>query len=143
MFFSCVNWKYLFLDNYDYWNLVWKYFKMSLQLIFWQKNVFLSFYCNIFLSQYGLTVFTLDILTHSTYCDKKLFLSHGYLKAKVSSWQKKIKVNKETKQFKVRFLELTLFGHWNMWVNIIFLSQYLFIAISFYRNIVYQNVLCE
>ncbi len=30
IFFSCVNWKYLFLDNYAYWNLVWKYFKMSL-----------------------------------------------------------------------------------------------------------------
>ncbi len=41
IFFSCVNWKYLFMDNYAYWNLVWKYFKMSLQY-FEEKNFFLS-----------------------------------------------------------------------------------------------------
>jgi len=51
IFFSCVNWKYLFLDNYAYWNLVWKYFEMSLQY-FDEKNIFsskifLSFYRNI------------------------------------------------------------------------------------------------
>ncbi len=27
-FFFCVNWEYWFLDNYAYWNLVWKYFKI-------------------------------------------------------------------------------------------------------------------
>jgi len=40
-FFSCVNWKYLFLDNYAFWNLVWKYLKMLLQY-FEEKNIFLS-----------------------------------------------------------------------------------------------------
>ncbi len=44
-FFSCVNWKYLFLHNYAYWNQVWKYFKMPLQY-FYKKCLF------IFLSQY-------------------------------------------------------------------------------------------
>jgi len=39
--------------------------------------------------------------------------------------KKLIKVNKLTKQFKVCFLELTLIGHWNMWLKIIFLLQYM------------------
>jgi len=30
-----------------------------------------------------------------------------------------------------------------LWLKNIFLSQYLFIAISFYRNIVRENVSCE
>ncbi len=46
--FSCVNWRYLFLDNYDYCNLVWKYFKMSQQYfeekIYFYQNVFLFFH---------------------------------------------------------------------------------------------------
>jgi len=42
---------------------------------------------------------------------------------------KKIKVNKQTKQFKVCFLELTLVGHRNMWLKMILISQYIFIAI--------------
>jgi hypothetical protein len=55
IFFSCViyarvNWKYLFLDNYAYWNLVWKYFKLSLQYselknIFLSKYLFISILC--------------------------------------------------------------------------------------------------
>jgi len=40
-FFPCVNWKYLFLDNHAYWNLVWKDFKMSLQH-FEEKNIFIK-----------------------------------------------------------------------------------------------------
>jgi len=46
IFFFWVNWKYLFLDNCAYWNLVWKYFKMSLQ--YFEKKclfIFLSEYC--------------------------------------------------------------------------------------------------
>jgi len=45
IFFSCVNWKYLFLDNV-FWNLVWKYFNMSLQYfeeIFFIKMSFYLF----------------------------------------------------------------------------------------------------
>jgi len=37
-FFSCVNWKYLFLNNCVHWNLVWKDFKMSLQYFEEKKN---------------------------------------------------------------------------------------------------------
>ena len=43
IFFSSVNRKYLFLDNYVYWNLLWKDFKMSL------KYIKISFYLNIVL----------------------------------------------------------------------------------------------
>jgi len=53
-FFSCVNWKYLFYDNYAYCNLVWKDFKVQLQY-FDQKKcliVFLSQYLFIAISQY-------------------------------------------------------------------------------------------
>jgi len=46
-FFSCVNWKYLFL-----WNVT---------TIFWQKNVFLSFYCNSF--------FYLNIVCKNIVCE--------------------------------------------------------------------------
>ncbi len=39
-----------------------------------------------------MSLFTRDILTHNIaikrYCDKKIFLSHGYLKGKVSSYLK-------------------------------------------------------
>jgi len=45
-FFSCVYWKYLFLDHYAYWNLVLNCFKMSIQY-FEEKNIFfikMSFY---------------------------------------------------------------------------------------------------
>ena len=49
--FSCVNWKYLFLDNYVYWNIVRKYFLMSLQ--YFEENLsFLSKCLFIFLSKY-------------------------------------------------------------------------------------------
>ncbi len=40
------------------------------------------------------------------------------------------------------YLGLTLVNR-NQWVKNIFLSQYIFIAISFYRNIVRQNVSCD
>ncbi len=45
-----MNWKCLFLDNYAYWNLVWKYFKMSLhyfekKVSFLSKCLFISIYC--------------------------------------------------------------------------------------------------
>jgi hypothetical protein len=43
--FSCVNWKYLFLDNYTYWNLVWKYYKMSLQYFEQKRYLFISVLC--------------------------------------------------------------------------------------------------
>ncbi len=43
-FFSCANWKYSFLDNYAYWNLVLKYFLISLKY-FEEKNIFISQCC--------------------------------------------------------------------------------------------------
>jgi len=76
IFFSCVNWKYLFLDNQAYWNLVWKYFKMSLQYceekkIYFYQNVFLSFYSNIFLYQYLFisVSFYINIVCKNIVCD--------------------------------------------------------------------------
>jgi len=51
--FSCVNWKYLFLDNSIY-------FEMSLQY-FEEKNIFLSKCLFIFLSQYCMQNILCDV----------------------------------------------------------------------------------
>ncbi len=54
-----------FLDNYAYWNLVWKYFKMSLQY-FKEKNIFLTKCLFIFISQ-------CNIVCKNIVCDVGLF----------------------------------------------------------------------
>jgi len=59
-----VNWKYLFLDNYAYWNLVWKKFKMSLQ--YFDKKM--SFYLFIAISFYH------NIVSKNIVCDVGLSL---------------------------------------------------------------------
>jgi len=43
IFFSCVNWKYLFLDNYAYWSPVWKDFKLP--LLYFEEKI--SLYQNV------------------------------------------------------------------------------------------------
>jgi len=60
-FFSCVNWKYLFLDNYAYWNLVWNDFKMSPQY-FEEKNIFLSkCLCYLFIEILSAKIIVCDV----------------------------------------------------------------------------------
>jgi len=74
-------------------------------------------------------LFTRDISTHNItikikrYCDKKIILSHWCLKAN----QGKLLTKHRVTWFVVR-QELTLTNR-NRWLKIIFLSQYLFIAI--------------
>jgi len=72
--------------------------KRTLKLLWCCNDPFVSFYSIFktpisqnYLSCMHLALFTRDILTHNIaikrYCDKKIFLSQGCLKAKVSSWQ--------------------------------------------------------
>jgi len=71
------------------------------------------------------------------YCDKKIFLSHGYLKAKVSSWQKIIQGTKnQGKIFKnLPWLVIETCGSKLSFYRNIFLSKY--------RNIVCKNISCD
>ena len=146
-------------------------FLKSLPWLFYRhrclKNVFLSQYLFIFLSQYCVkmsrvykalrlscllftilkfwvwilytvwaifghlvflkALFTRDILTHNI--AKKIFLSHGFLLAKVSSWQ----INKPgciNKTYQGMFLKsLPWLFYRNQCLKNVFLSHYLFIAI--------------
>jgi len=72
---------------------------------------------------------------YTQYCDKKILRQKYIFEPWISIGQgkllrKKSYVNKNRSRY--IFSQLTLVGHWNMLLEIIFLSQYLFIAISQY-----------
>jgi len=71
------------------------------------------------------------------YCDKMILTLKDIFEPLTSIGQGKLLTNHKSRYFMFRY-ELSLVSHWNPW-----LKKYIFIAISFCRNIACRNVSCE